>query len=258
MAETNVLLAALLDEARISRAGLAARINQLSAAKGSIGTNYDHTSIGRWIKLGQVPRGDASELVCRVFSDRLHRAITLADIGMDQQQANVPVDTQPLSLDPLISKSSALWRSDAHRQIDPASSVKSGMEALAPLVVWENPPEWQHLEHAGAHSVDFGDIELLRSARQRYEQMYRLVGGLAVRPRITEFLHVRCTPLLKGTYTDELGRQLFRAVGGLVALTGICAYDSDEHGAANAITTRRGAILKPRETSNLAHTLSHC
>ncbi|MGH3270724.1 MAG: hypothetical protein ACRDN1_16965 [Trebonia sp.] len=46
------------------------------------------------------------------------------------------------------------------------------------------------------------------------------------------FLNDSVAPLLKGSYDDGTGRQLYRAVGGLTALAGICAYDADLQGVA--------------------------
>jgi hypothetical protein len=62
--------------------------------------------------------------------------------------------------------------------------------------------------------------------------MYRVAGGIPARARITDFLAVQVAPLIKGTYDDAIGRELFRAVGGLAALAGICAYDADLQGTA--------------------------
>lgn len=73
---------------------------------------------------------------------------------------------------------------------------------------------------------------MLRAARAHYEQMYRKAGGMATRARIVGFLNTEAAPLLRGSYTDATGRQLHRATGGLVAVAGICAYDSDAHGLA--------------------------
>jgi hypothetical protein len=38
--------------------------------------------------------------------------------------------------------------------------------------------------------------------------------------------------VVKGAYDDANGRELYRAVGGLTALAGICAYDADVQGVA--------------------------
>lgn len=73
---------------------------------------------------------------------------------------------------------------------------------------------------------------MLRSARDHYEQMYRKTGGIATRSRIVRFLNAEAAPLLRGGHSDALGRSLHRATAGLVAVAGICAYDSDAHGLA--------------------------
>jgi tetratricopeptide (TPR) repeat protein len=101
-----------------------------------------------------------------------------------------------------------------------------------PVWEWENPPEDTDVSRGGRHRVSAADLEMMRSARTHYEQMYRKAGGIATRTRIVGFLNTEAAPLLRGSYTDETGRQLHRATGGLVAIAGICAYDSDAHGLA--------------------------
>lgn len=55
---------------------------------------------------------------------------------------------------------------------------------------------------------------------------------MATRDRIVRFLGSETAPMLRGSYPDALGRRLHRATGSLVAVAGICAYDSDAHGLA--------------------------
>jgi hypothetical protein len=62
--------------------------------------------------------------------------------------------------------------------------------------------------------------------------MYREVGGVPVRPRVIAFLNERGAPLIRSGYDDSTGRELYRAVGGLVALAGVCAYDAGLQGIA--------------------------
>ncbi|MGW1145139.1 hypothetical protein ACWD6I_08775 [Streptomyces sp. NPDC002454] len=49
---------------------------------------------------------------------------------------------------------------------------------------------------------------------------------------MTAFLTMDTAPILRGTYNDSVGRELYGAVGGIVAIAGICAYDSDAQGLA--------------------------
>jgi tetratricopeptide (TPR) repeat protein len=62
--------------------------------------------------------------------------------------------------------------------------------------------------------------------------MYRRVGGVPARPRVIEFLDSKVAPLLRDSYDDATGRRLMRAAGRLVAMAGICLYDTDRQAAA--------------------------
>src|SRR5262249_47768652 len=91
-----------------------------------------------------------------------------------------------------------------------------------------NPPEDDHIARLGEHRVDPVDVAMLRRARAHYQEMYRRVGGMPVRIRITALLAERAALLLRASYDNELGRQLYRAIGGLAALAGVCAYDANQ------------------------------
>ncbi|WP_433329881.1 transcriptional regulator [Spirillospora sp. CA-294931] len=217
-AEPNLLLDALLDEAGISHAGLASRVNLRGTSR------YDHASVRRWICDSAVPRGEVPNLICAVLSERLGRALTLSDIGMARGEDDLSDMPLPAALD----RAAALWRGD-HKGSEFVAGTRllRGSAATGPAFAWENPPEDLDVSHRGQRAVGRTEVDQLRQARARYELMYRRVGGQPVRPRVVAFLNHHAAPLLRGTYSDEVGRELFRAVGGLVALSGISAYDSD-------------------------------
>ncbi|WP_329016218.1 transcriptional regulator [Streptomyces sp. NBC_00690] len=227
--QPNTLLDALLDEAGFSHAGLAARVNRAGGAKG-LSLRYEHTAVARWLK-GQRPRGQVPDLICEVLAERLNRALTLGDIGLGVSGQGVGETGSPLCS--FVERATALWRSDEQqrRHVIEAPAV-TGTSAVMPVWEWENPPEDADVSRAGPMSVSPADIVTLRAARTHYELMYRRAGGMATRARIVGFLTTATAPLLRGSYGNELGRQLHRATGGLVAVAGICAYDSDAHGLA--------------------------
>lgn len=226
--EPNTLLDAVLDEAGISHAGLAARINQLGRRRG-LALRYEHTAVARWLK-GQRPRGQVPDLICEILGERLHRPVGLDDIGLSGPGARSSADT-PLS--GFVERATALWRSDEQQRphiLD--APALTGTSAVIPVWEWENPPEDSDVSRDGLTRVGMADIEMLRAARTHYETMYRKAGGIATRARIVGFLNAEAAPLLRGSYSDATGRQLHRATGGLVAVAGICAYDSDALGLA--------------------------
>ncbi|MFI6860423.1 transcriptional regulator [Streptomyces sp. NPDC050421] len=227
--EPNTMLEALIDEAGVSRAGLAAHVNRAGRTRG-LGLRYEHTAVARWLK-GQRPRGQVPDLICEVLGNRLGRALSLDDVGMASLGGHPPV--QSSSLTGFVERATALWRSDdQQRPHVVAAPAVTGTTAVMPVWEWENPPEDADVSRAGPHRVGPADIATLRAARSHYELMYRKAGGVATRSRVVGFLNTETAPLLRGGYSDATGRQLHRATGALVAVAGICAYDSDAHGLA--------------------------
>ncbi|WP_326550196.1 hypothetical protein [Micromonospora sp. NBC_01813] len=219
MAEPNLLLEALLARAGISHAGLAKQVNIRSA---DLRLRYDHASVARWIRDHAIPRDPAPELICRIIAERLGVDVTLADIGMVRGEAT---DRLP-SLAAAVEQGAALWHGDSRGRVP--SRIFTGAKAAAPVFEWENPPEDDLIARLGERRVDTADVAMLRRARTHFQEMYRRVGGMPVRPRITALLTQRAAPLLRASYDNALGRQLYRAVGGLAALAGVCAYDANQ------------------------------
>ncbi|NEA58959.1 transcriptional regulator [Streptomyces sp. SID13666] len=226
--EPNTLFDAVLDEAGASHAGLAARINALGRARG-MPLRYDRTAVTRWIK-GQRPRGEVPDLIREVLGGLVQRPLTLADIGMDR---GAVVQTAGTPLTGFVERATALWRADEQQRPHVRTApVLTGPKAVMPLWEWENPPEDMDVSRTGVQRVTGADVAMLHAARAHYEELYRGAGGVATRDRVVGFLNAQAAPLLRGRYSDPLGRQLHRAVGALVGIAGICAYDTDAHGLA--------------------------
>lgn len=58
------------------------------------------------------------------------------------------------------------------------------------------------------------------------------VGGGKVRSTIVQYLHSSVAPLLRGSFNEYIGRQLFGSTAELVRLAGWAAYDQEDHGLA--------------------------
>jgi len=230
ISEPNVLLDALIEEAGLSHAGFAARVNQRGMQYG-LELHYDHASVARWVRDHAIAHGRVPEIICEILSSRVDRIITLSGAGLDRSGGDRAAEA---SLSHAVERATAFWRREAKR-MQPAAGgqLLSGAAAIAPVFEWENPPEDRDVssDH-GRRRVDAADVLMVREARARYEQMYRRVGGIPVRSRVIEFLDSQVAPLLRDSYDDAAGRQLMRAAGGVVAIAGICMYDTDRQAAA--------------------------
>ncbi|MBT2466833.1 transcriptional regulator [Streptomyces sp. ISL-66] len=227
--QPNALLDALLAEAGMSHAGLAAHVNQAGRDRG-LALRYEHTAVARWLK-GQRPRGQVPDLICEVIGGRLRRPLSLDDVGLGPPGGSEGPHASPLS--GFVDRAAALWRSDEQGRLKCLTTgAVTGTPAVIPVWEWENPPEDADVSREGPTRVGPEHVEILRAARAHYELMYRRAGGVATRDRIVRFLGTETAPMLRGSYCDGLGRSLHRATGSLVAVAGICAYDSDAHGLA--------------------------
>src|SRR5919206_2359178 len=114
--QRNHWLSEVIEESGSSHAGLARRVNQLGAEQG-LDLRYDKTSVARWIN-GQQPRGVVPGLLAEVLSRRLHRPVTVEDLGMSESSPLSP----DLGLE--FARSTAesveivteVWRSDVNRR----------------------------------------------------------------------------------------------------------------------------------------------
>ena len=219
----NALLSQLLADADMSHAGLARRVVDAAHAEG-ITVSYDHTSVVRWVR-GQRPRGRVPDLICAILGERLGRTLTYADIGMAAPSGD---DGEDLAR--LVERTSASWR--AAPRYAPTDTAEAGPAAIAPVWEWEHVPVPADTTHSGRVRVTGDDVGMLLAVRTRYEQAYRRVGGIATGERLRAVLADRVAPLVRGTYTASLGRDLLRASGALAALAGVCAYDTGDHRAA--------------------------
>ncbi|WP_327307611.1 transcriptional regulator [Streptomyces sp. NBC_01298] len=226
--QPNALLDALLAEAGMSHAGLAAYVNQAGRSRG-LALRYEHTAVARWLK-GQRPRGQVPDLICEVIGGRLRRPLSLDDVGFGLPWQAADPNGSPLS--GFVDRAAALWRSDGNGRQPLDAGALTGTPAVMPVWEWENPPEDSDVSRQGPNRVGPEHVEILKAARAHYELMYRRAGGVATRDRVVRFLGTETAPMLRGSYSDGLGRSLHRAGGSLVAVAGICAYDSDAHGLA--------------------------
>ncbi|ANW20523.1 tetratricopeptide repeat protein [Streptomyces clavuligerus] len=123
----NRQLAALIQEAGFSNAGLARRVDQLGLEHG-LDLRYDKTSVTRWLR-GQQPRGTTPALIAEVFTRRLGRRLSAQDLGLDAcapVYAGLEFAATPEEAVDIVS---GLWRKDSgsHTELRKIAFTPAGL-----------------------------------------------------------------------------------------------------------------------------------
>jgi transcriptional regulator with XRE-family HTH domain len=99
------------------------------------------------------------------------------------------------------------------------------------------PPALKLATDPSGTTTDDGDpaavVSRLAEARAHFEQMYRNAGGSVTKARLDPYLSQQMVPVFAGA-TGDNGVAARRAIGGLIAFAGVCAYDSEDWVSANS------------------------
>jgi hypothetical protein len=230
--EPNARLDQLILEANCSRAGLAKRVNQLGLQHG-LQLRYDKTAVARWIKDGAQPRGIVPHLIAEALGAKLGRSLTLADLGMADEEV-VPLDvglTYASTTAGTVQTAADLWRCDVDRRDFLINSAFTAGALSAPSLDWLiNPPDQP--TGRGERHVGGSDVAAVRAMCEMFTRLDNSFGGGHARSALVQYLDSEAGPMLRGTYTDKVGRDLFSAVAELTMLAGWMAYDTCQHGLA--------------------------
>jgi hypothetical protein len=291
----NARLAALIEEAGFSHAGLARRVDQLGLEHG-LDLRYDKTSVTRWLR-GQQPRGATPALIAEVFTRRLGRRLSAQDLGLDAcapVYAGLEFAETPAEAVDIVS---SMWRKDtgAHSELRRIAFTPAGL--VVPSRDWligrtddrvarETPQELGiaapplrpglrpglpgipaqtrrpltpgalgvgsagagpaavgHGEavpgaapsaHAprGLQRVGRGDVAAVRAVGDLFRSLDNAYGGGHARQALIRYLESEAEPMLRGRYSEPIGRSLFGAVADLTRLAGWTSYDIGAHGLA--------------------------
>ena len=102
-----------------------------------------------------------------------------------------------------------------------------------PVTRWLVSPADETADHRGGLCVGRTDLDELRLAAEdsrHWDSKYG--GGNWKANSVTACLEQRAAPLLDGSFTDEVGRELFSVTSELSRLTGWTAFDVSQHEAA--------------------------
>jgi len=227
--QRNEKLAAMLAEAGMTHAGAAQALvrlaREISARElASIGRSH----VSKWVG-GTVPDGPLiPSLLCEVFTRRLERTVTPADLGL-------PSSTEPViegvwQTDTLIALTELGRRDVSIERRQALGAMAYQVAALTlPGTSWWTATAQAPPRPASGRRVGRGDLAAIRDMISLFSQVDQRRGGGHGRSAVVQYLTAEVTPLLHGRFaTEELRREIFSAAAELAYLSGWMAFDAAE------------------------------
>ncbi|MEV5406316.1 sporulation protein [Streptomyces albidoflavus] len=208
-------------------------MNQLAHEAG-LTTNYTHTSVANWCRRGMIPDWPVPKLLAHAISERLGRPVQLAEIGMaDAETPNAAVGLDfPRDPADAVRVATSFWSTVDRR--DFLTGTGFAVSAFTtPVTRWLVTPSDDDAAHRGRGRVGTADLAELREAAEharRWDSKYG--GGNWKANSVTTCLRERAVPLLNGSFSDSVGRELFSVTAELSRLAGWTAFDVGQHDAA--------------------------
>ncbi|MBB5117722.1 sporulation protein [Streptomyces eurocidicus] len=226
----NADLARLIEASGASHKALAHRINQLAQAAG-IQSDYSHTSIANWCRRGMTPKWPVPRLLAQAVGERLGRPVPLTEIGMGEAEtpdADLGLDFPREPAD-AVRVATSFWSSVNRRDFLTGSSF--ALSAFTtPVTRWLVTPADDTAHHRGGTQVGRLDLEELRDAADEARRWDSKYGGGNWRANsVTTCLEQQAVPLLQGSFSDKVGRELFSVTSELSRLAGWTAFDVGQH-----------------------------
>ncbi|MFI0961021.1 hypothetical protein ACH4S8_06360 [Streptomyces sp. NPDC021080] len=186
--------------------------------------------IASWENGHSVPDDFYGPLLCEAYG------LSAAELGLNHESGR---DTSlmdvsyPASPDDAIEAVGQLWRADLNRyepllQAEPSEPAWNEA-SLRWLVAPE--PAVPRQRRAGIR-VGLGDVAAIKTTADMFAELDDRFGGDHARHAAIQYLSAEVAPLLRGQYTEQVGRALLSTAAEATLLAGWMSYDACRHGLA--------------------------
>ncbi|WP_257574156.1 transcriptional regulator [Streptomyces sp. JJ66] len=230
--QPNDRLAALIEAAGSSNAGLARRVNLVGAEHG-LDLRYDKTSVARWLR-GQQPRGQAPAMIAQALARKLGRPVTVDEIGMapSRDQSSGVGLRYASSVPQAVELATELWRGDVASHDFLTGQTVAAAALVEPSRDWLISAPDTEVPRGSGPRVGPGDVAAVRATTAALSELDHRFGSGHVRPVLAHYLNSVLAGLLAGSYREPVGRALFAAAARLSELAGYMAVDTKRPGLA--------------------------
>ncbi|WP_326564073.1 hypothetical protein [Micromonospora peucetia] len=229
---TNTAFEALLCAAGYGNAH-AAFARQLNYAGRGHGTwRYDAASVYWWLR-GRCPAEHVQATMAETFARKLGRPVAITELGFATTDVTANASYPP-SPSHAIDAAERLWTTLAKQVSTESGGTFHSGHALQAALAWRYDLPDGAIACNGRQQVTSADIQSLYALADHFTDLDRRHGGGSPRTRalMVDFLVRQVVPMLRGTYTDAVGRDLMRATATLSGQLAFMSYDAGDHGIA--------------------------
>ncbi|MFP8883271.1 tetratricopeptide repeat protein [Streptomyces mangrovi] len=218
----NEGLRRVLTESQWSQSQLALAVNRVGAEAG-VPLRYDESAVSHWLS-GTRPRKAVRPFIREALSRRLRRPVTLAEIGLEAEEASTGADT----VEGLMN----LGRTD----MDPSrrSVLGVGLFSVALTVPgWQDVVGRMEAVRAG-RTVRIGrpEVDMVVAMTERISELDDQFGGRHARPMAASFIVNTVSAYLRADAPEPVRKGMLSAASDLCYLTGYMAVDEGLQGLA--------------------------
>lgn len=233
-AQPNGKLIEVMARVGASNSGLANRVRRLGSERG-MDLRTDHITVQKW-RAGAQPRSETAQLIAEVLSQMAGESIPLSDIGLDIG-ADEPAVSDALLYPAEVSESIGRLGILARRDLsgDPRFSQQPAVPDAwtQPMLLWMLARPDAEKGHSGnGQHVGMGDVAAVKQTTRMFLGLDFQFGGGHARSALAQYFANDVVPLLRGTYSAEVGTELYGAAAEVAELLGWTAYDLGRHGVA--------------------------
>ncbi|WP_433260610.1 hypothetical protein ACQPWR_17855 [Micromonospora vinacea] len=228
----GLLLAAGYDKAH------AAFARQLNHAGRDQGTwRYDAASVYWWLR-GRRPGEHVQAAMAETLTRKVGRSVAVTELGFGAADS-IGTCVYPASVDGAIDTAEQIWTRLAKHFNPQLSGAFDSGKALQAAVGWRYDLRDETVGRSGRQQVSPTDVQSLYTLADLFTDLDRRSGSGSPRTRsiMADFLVRQVAPMLHGTYTEAVGRDLMRAAATLCGQLAFMSYDAGDHATAQQHVT---------------------
>ncbi|WFE99088.1 hypothetical protein [Micromonospora sp. WMMD964] len=239
-----------------AHAAFARQLNHAGRNEGA--WRYDAASVYWWLR-GRRPGEHVQAAMAETLARKLGRSVAVTELGFGVA-GSIGTCAYPGSVDGAIDTAEQIWTRLAKHLNQDASAAFDSDKVLEAALGWRYDLPDETVSRNGRQQVAATDVQSLYALTDHFTDLDRRHGSGSPHARsvMTDFLVFQVSPMLRGTYTEAVGRDLMRAAATLSGQLAFMSYDAGEHATAQQHATLGLRLAKAADDRLLgAHLLAN-